>query len=143
MSQPTVLIADDDPNFRHALRIRLQALGYRVLECWDGIGVMAKTRSEDVDAYILDHEMPVGHGMAVAENLRAWTEAPIVFVSSHDREQFREAVTTLPETYYLPKPLDNDKLSDLLGKLMPVDLPRTDTLEPQRAIGCVVDFHTP
>ena len=119
MSQSTVLIADDDPNFRHILRIRLQALGYRVLECWDGVGALAKTRSEAVDALILDQEMPTGNGRAVAEQLREESGVPIVFLSAHDREYFRDTVMALPETYYLAKPLDNDKLTHLLGQLIP------------------------
>lgn len=119
MHPPTVLIADDDPNFRHALRIRLQAQGYRVLECWDGVGALAKAKSEIVDALILDHEMPAGSGCTIAEQLREVSGTPIVFLSGHDREQFREIVMALPETYYLAKPLDNAKLTRLLDQLLP------------------------
>ena len=114
MTTRTVLIADDDPQVRQALRVRLEAMGYRVLECFDGLGAIAKGHDQRVDAIILDHEMPLGEGRDIATSIRAFTDAPIIFLSGHDREEFREIVTRLPEAYYLPKPLEEGRLQTLL-----------------------------
>lgn len=119
MKKPHVMIADDDQHFRNALRIFLEAHGYRVTECWDGIGVLAKFRADNVDLLVLDHEMPAGAGRSIAEQLREEFLTPIIFVSGHERECFRELVTTSPELYYLPKPLVFEKLLFLLNQLFP------------------------
>jgi DNA-binding response OmpR family regulator len=100
------------------LRRRLEALAYRVVECSDGLAVLAKTRTQRVDALILDHEMPLGEGRAIAQSVRSYSRAPIIFLSGHNRDDFREAVMRLPDTYYLPKPLDSEKLAQLLASVL-------------------------
>lgn len=118
MSAGTILIADDDALMRRALRLRLDASGYRVLECGDGLAAISKCRAQRVDAVILDHEMPLGAGRAIAGNIRRHSDAPIVFVSGHSREEFRQIVTQYADTYFLPKPLDGSQLIDLLDSVL-------------------------
>jgi two-component system, OmpR family, response regulator len=118
MTRPTVLIADDDRHVRQALRILLNADGYEVAECADGLGVIARIRSQPVDAIILDHEMPLGDGRAVAETIRTCSNAPIIFLSGHAPDEFRDTVLRLAETYYLAKPPDPVRLRALLGSAL-------------------------
>jgi DNA-binding response OmpR family regulator len=117
-TRPTILIADDDALFCRALKTRLAALGYNVIECRDGLGVLTKSSSAQLDAMILDHEMPLGDGRTIASNIRDNTDVPIIFLSGHDREKFRDIVMRLPDTYYLPKPLDDAKLAELLKAIL-------------------------
>jgi len=117
-ARQTVLIADDDAQVRLSLRVRLEALGYEVLECCDGLSAIAKVRGTHVDAMILDHDMPLGEGRVVAANIRSVTDAPIIFFSGHSRDEFRDTVMRLADTYYLPKPLDDDRLSTLLKSVI-------------------------
>lgn len=118
MYQPTVLIADDDVQMRRSLLMRLEASGYRVIECRDGLGVIAKSRSLPVDVMILDHEMPLGEGRRIADCIRETSDTPIIFLSGHDRESFRDTIMRLPHTYFLSKPFDNEKLQALLRSLV-------------------------
>lgn len=121
MRLPTVLIADDDPQIVLALRMRLRAAGFEVIECRDGLSVLAKSRLLNPDVLILDHEMPLGDGRSLARNIRAHTQAPIVFLSGHDRESFRDTVRELPNTYFLGKPIEFEKLGGLLESLIPTE----------------------
>ena len=118
MKKPTILIADDDRSVRAALRKRLTANGYRVLETSDGLGVIAQCLKEPVDAILLDHEMPNGDGRSIAPLIRKECDVPIVFVSGHPREEFRTTVMRLPDVYFLPKPFDAAKLLDLLASVI-------------------------
>ena len=118
MRKPTILVADDDRCIRSALRKRLTANGYHVLESPDGLGVIAQYLKEPVDAIILDHEMPNGDGRSVAHLIRKESDVPIVFVSGHSREEFRRIVMRLPDVYFLPKPFDAAKLLDLLASVI-------------------------
>lgn len=65
MTLPTVLIADDAPQVRLALRIRFEALVHEVVECRARLGVNINRRSKRVDAMILDHEMPLDEGRTI------------------------------------------------------------------------------
>ena len=120
MKKPTILIADDEPHMRSALRRRLTLLGYNVAESPDGLGVLAQCPKGGIDVLILDHGMPNGDGRAIARVIRNETDVPIVFISGHDREAFRSIVSELRDVYFLPKPLDDDRLRELLGALLPL-----------------------
>lgn len=114
----TILIADDDTQFRSALRARLSSLGYHVVEASDGLGAIAKSRTEDLQLIILDHQMPLGEGRSVATSVRRNTTAPIIFVSGAARDEFRETVIQVPDSYFLPKPLDSIRLTGLIASLL-------------------------
>lgn len=116
-STRTIITADDDPQVRLALRTRLTAIGYNVVEACDGLGAIAKCRELNVFALILDHDMPLGQGRDIAANIRKYTKAPIIFHSGQDRESFRAVVLKTPNTYFLPKPLDSSRLVELLESL--------------------------
>lgn len=115
----TVLVADDDAQVRMAVRTRLVSWGYRVIECADGLGAIAKTNGLRVDAIILDHEMPLGKGQSIVECLRRDTDVPVIFLSGLPGEEFRETIMRVPDTYYLSKPLDQLRLRELLESLLP------------------------
>ncbi len=114
MKKKRILIADDDRQIRKALRARLTEWGYGIVESSDGLGVISQTTREGVDAVILDHEMPLGNGRDIARVIRGETVVPIVFLSGHEREDFHDAVHTLPNVYFLSKPLEADRLERLL-----------------------------
>ena len=118
MRKPTILVADDDHGVRSALRTRLTAHGYHVIESSDGLGALAQCSTGRVDAMILDHEMPDGDGRSIAPLIRKECDAPIVFLSGHPREDFRRIVMRLSDVYFLAKPLDTSKLLDLLTALI-------------------------
>lgn len=115
MSKPIVLIADDDADVRRSLRTRLASWGCEVIEAHDGLSTLAKSRTTRIDAFILDHHMPMGEGCTIAANIRNHSAAPIIFLSGCTAEEFRPIVTQLPDTYLLRKPCDERKLLELLA----------------------------
>ncbi len=119
MQATKILIADDDRDMRTALRLRLEQQGYAVDECADGLGACARSRAATYDAIILDHNMPLGEGRDIAVRLRGHTPAPIIFISGSSPEDFREIVMSLPETYFVRKPFDEQKLAELLESVLP------------------------
>ncbi len=126
MKRPKILVADDDCHIRSALKTRLDAWGYRIVEAHDGLGVIALASRENVAAMILDHEMPNGNGRTVVNMIRKECDAPIIFLSGHDRESFGRITFALPDIYYMRKPLDAAHLQNLLFDLL-------GTIEIERA----------
>lgn len=119
MRKPTILIADDDAHMRASMRTRLKQMGYQVVESHDGLSVLCQTPQVQVDLIILDQCMPNGDGRDIARFIRNELDVPIVFLSGRDREEFRSIVMQLPNTYYLSKPVDYERLASLFGSLLP------------------------
>jgi len=93
MDNDKVLLIDDDDVFRVLLRIRLEKLGYEVVEAKlpdDGIEA---AKREQPDIVILDLYMPGMDGYEVARILRAnerTRDIPIVVVTSATDDRFRK-----------------------------------------------------
>ena len=68
----TVLIADDDPDVRHVLRLLFEIEGYSVVgEAANGLETIALAERLKPDFVILDEVMPLMTGTAAATTLRA------------------------------------------------------------------------
>jgi len=118
MKKPTILIVDDDRNVRTALRVRLSAWGFRVLESADGLGVLRVCPKGTANAIILDQEIPDGDGRSVAPMVRNESDIPTVFLSGDDRPEFQSMVTQLPDCCYLVKPPGGARMSQLLASII-------------------------
>jgi CheY-like chemotaxis protein len=69
MTNATVLIADDDPDFVQLLARRCESLGLRILTASDGLDTLMSVMRDAPDLLILDINMPGGDGLSVAEKL--------------------------------------------------------------------------
>lgn len=131
MKKRKALIADDDRHVRVALKTRLESWGYNVVETANGFEVMALATRESVDVLILDHEMPLGDGQAIARVLRQETDVPVIFLSGHPREEFRDITASLHNVHFVPKPFDGEALKQLLDSVLncPATLPAFESLK--------------
>jgi DNA-binding NtrC family response regulator len=65
----TILLVDDEDDYRHALALMLKRAGHRVIEAADSMAALAVLdRTEPIDAMIVDILMQKGkpHGFALA-----------------------------------------------------------------------------
>lgn len=65
-----ILVADDDPEIRTLLNVKLSRSGYLVVEAEDGDQALTLARDEVPDLLILDIMMPVRSGWEVAKAVR-------------------------------------------------------------------------
>ncbi len=109
MSQSTVLLVDDDAQFRQLVAGALAARGHKVIEAAtgrDGVQAMAKHKPACV---IIDGLLPDGDGMKWIPKLREETpDIPIVFVSSFYRDMlsFKRLNEELRVTLVAHKPIE-------------------------------------
>jgi DNA-binding NarL/FixJ family response regulator len=102
----SVLIVDDHPGFRASARRILEADGYDVVgEAADGRSAIAAARRLSPDIVLLDVNLPDTDGFQLARELSAGRAgAPaIVLVSSHDREDFGDSLSTSSAAGFVPK----------------------------------------
>ncbi len=102
----TVLLIEDEPLVRAAVRDLLELGGYRVLEACDGVEGIATFERErpEVDAVIVDRSMPGLSGEQVLDRLvEIAPEIPVVILSGHpgraDRLPRASAVLAKPTSY--------------------------------------------
>jgi len=82
-----ILIADDDPSIRTALRATLEAEGYWVMDVVDGREAIEALAREIVDVAILDLAMPHFDGLEVLKEVRrvrGMTVPPVLILTAYD-----------------------------------------------------------
>lgn len=115
----TVLVIDDDPSVLQITQRYLDRSGYNVLLAQNGEMGLEIARQQQPDAITLDLIMPGMDGWMVLNELKRdfqTSDIPIVLVSMLDE---KEAGMTLGASEYLTKPLDRQRLAEVLRKVIP------------------------
>ena len=81
MSGPRILVVDDEPQLRKALRRILEGNGYDVREAEDGIDGLRQFESFKPDVVILDLMLPDASGVEICSQIRASSQTPIIILS--------------------------------------------------------------
>jgi two-component system KDP operon response regulator KdpE len=86
VSGERVLIVDDEPQIRRALRSALDAHGYTVAAAEDGREALEMIPTWAPDAIVLDLVMPVVDGFEVLRETRTWSNVPIIVLSARGQD---------------------------------------------------------
>jgi CheY-like chemotaxis protein len=111
-----VLVIDDDPTARDLISDHLRHAGFAIITAAGGREGVERAREYRPIAVTLDVVMPDMDGWAVLEALRADPELadiPVVMATIVDEQRHG---MTLGAAGYLTKPIDRDKLVDLMRK---------------------------
>ncbi len=89
MTQPTVLLVEDEPAQREVLAYNLEAEGFRVVPAGNGEDALVLVEEESPDIIILDWMMPELSGIEVCRRLKMRPETrgiPIIMLSARAEE---------------------------------------------------------
>ena len=118
-AESTVLVADDDPMVRGFIRAILEDDGYRVVEAHDGDATLSVLLREQVDAVLLDLNMP---GMSGRDVLRALgpehlhdSGLPVLVVSAEDQPDSVVTELRMGAHDYIRKPFNANELLARVG----------------------------
>ena len=120
----TILLVEDYQETRTMLRMWLERRGYRLVEAADGQEAVDLAPLAHPDLILMDLRLPELNGIAATRRLREHAElknVPVVVLSALDPAMFREAALKAGCVEYLTKPIDLDKLEDLLIRLLGSD----------------------
>src|SRR5215471_11743665 len=90
----TVLIADDKASARNILQKILEPEGYDVIEAESGEQAIALANTMQIDAFIIDLDMPRINGVAVCRAVRAMEQyrgSPVIFSTGSTDDAALEA----------------------------------------------------
>ncbi len=107
---PRVLVIDDERAIRRFLRASLTAHGYTVFEAADGQEGLNAVVTNRPDLIILDLGLPDIDGLEVTQQLREWTQTPIIILSVREQEADKVAALDAGADDYLTKPFGTGEL---------------------------------
>lgn len=124
--QTKILIVDDEPAIRKALRKLFQRDGYSALEfAVDGEEALAKLLSFEPDLLLLDVMMPPPDGLEVCRRLRGEAayahlrDTPVIFLSARGMDEEVAAGFDAGAWSYVVKPFQADELLELVAFMLP------------------------
>ena len=120
METKRVVIADDEPNICHLVKLCLEAKGYQVFATNDGKQALEEIRQKQPDLVILDIMMPEMDGPGVAAAMKdqaATRNIPIIFLTSLVQRDDRPAVD-LTGYHFVAKPFEREELLAVVNKVL-------------------------
>ena len=117
MSTPSVFVVDDDLAVCRVVNRMLSLEEYEVRTSQSVEEAVNVIEEKSFDAYLLDHRLPDGSGLDVAERLRAkGSSAPIILISGYDLEEVGARANALRVSDIIQKPFSRDALCNALKK---------------------------
>ncbi|WP_329281200.1 response regulator transcription factor [Streptomyces sp. NBC_00691] len=106
-----ILIVDDEPAVREALRRSLAFEGYGTQDAVDGLDALSRMESYAPDLVVLDVQMPRMDGLTAARRIRAsGSTVPILMLTARDTVGDRVTGLDAGADDYLVKPFELDEL---------------------------------
>jgi len=117
--RPTVLVVDDDAATREGLSVLLESWGYQATEAADGKTALAVCKEQLPHAIVTDLMMPQMNGLEFIAALGANVQQiAIIFVTGQATIDTAVQAIKLGAYEYLPKPLEPQRLRDVLEKAL-------------------------
>ena len=110
MSSSRILMVDDEPQIRRALRSTLAALGFVVADAESGEAALEMVRDEKFDLILLDINMPGLSGLETCRAIRARSDVGILMVTVRDRAEDKIEALDAGADGYVTKPFDVNEL---------------------------------
>ncbi len=121
-----ILVADDDPDIREAVKIVLETQPYGLAFASDGEECLERVKKETPDLIILDLLMPKKDGFEVIKELRgyhSYPRIPILILTAvkkeaGDRRYELETGLSMDVDDYIEKPIEPDDLIHRVKKIL-------------------------
>ena len=112
-----ILIVEDDQKLSTALKIRLKAAGYEVLQASDGLEGLKLAASQRPDLVVMDVWMPGEIGFLVAQRLKhiGLADVPVIFLTAGKKEELWSIAEELDPAGFFEKPYDSKQLLDSIS----------------------------
>lgn len=109
--QPTVLVVDDEPHIRRAVRNAVTGDFGTVVEAATAEEALMEAAARRPDLIILDLGLPDRSGQWVCREIRKWSTIPIIVLSAHHSEKEKVELLDLGADDYVTKPFSPAELN--------------------------------
>jgi two-component system KDP operon response regulator KdpE len=105
-----ILLVEDDPALRRALRTTLRSRDFEVLEAATGETAIVLAADRRADVVILDLGLPDLDGLDVLRQIRAFTDVPVIVLTARDEQSEKVRSLDAGADDYVTKPFDTEEL---------------------------------
>ena len=116
-----ILIADDSADSAAVVSLYLQQQGYRVVTASNGEDAVKIATQTLPNLILMDLSMPGLDGLGATRRIREderLRDVPIVAITAFGTEGFQRAAYDVGISGYLTKPLDFDRMCNLVARLL-------------------------
>jgi len=128
-----LLLCDDSPVERLALAHLLRKEGFEVDEAGDGQSAIDQLKHREINAILLDLNMPDVDGFGVLRYVQEHRRSlPVILLSGMPLDSIQHKIQNLPDRSLPPlllKPIDPDQLLGILELQLSGELPATGAKE--------------
>lgn len=135
MSEPHLLVVDDEPKYLFFLKLNLESYGYTVATAANGAMALAQLVEFEPDAVLLDIAMPPPDGYEICRRIRQISTVPVIMVTSKDDVQAKITGFEVGADDYVTKPFDFDELAARISANL-----RRVRLDRQRAQNAIIQI---
>ncbi len=114
MNTATILVIDDEPQLRRAMKATLSGIGYTVLEAKSGEEALDQLGQLQPDLILLDLNMPGIGGLETCRALRERSDTPIIILSVRNTETDKVHALDAGADDYVTKPFG---IQELLARI--------------------------
>jgi two-component system KDP operon response regulator KdpE len=141
MSAGRVLIVDDDPQIRRAMRATLTSRGYEVGDARSGEEALERLRSEPYDLVLLDMNMSGVGGIETCRLIRQGSEIAIIMLTISTAEKDKVDALDAGADDYVTKPFSTPELlARIRASLRRLPLAPASAAQQLRLDGVEIDF---
>jgi two-component system, cell cycle response regulator DivK len=116
-----ILVAEDSPDSAIPISLHLQQEGYQVVMAKDGEEAVKIAALSRPDLILMDLSMPVLDGLAATRRIREESPSPyipIIAITAFSTSGFLQAAHDVGFDGYLTKPIDFNRMDDLIKTLL-------------------------
>jgi CheY-like chemotaxis protein len=116
-----ILVVDDSADNLAVISLNLQYQGYRVVTAGNGEDAVTVATQTHPNLILMDINLPGLDGLAATRRIReneAMRDVPVIAVTAFGTEGFQRAAYDAGVSGYLTKPLDFDRMNQLIARLL-------------------------
>jgi len=116
-----ILVVEDSPDNLAVISLALQQQGYRVVTANNGEDAVTVATNTLPNLILMDINLPTLDGLAATRRIReseGLSEVPVVAITAFSTEGFQRAAYDAGISGYLTKPIDLDRMHQLIARLL-------------------------
>ena len=116
-----ILAVDDSADNLAVISLNLQQQGYRVVTAGNGEDAISVATQTQPNLILMDINLPALDGLAATRRIRendSLRDVPVVAITAFGTEGFQRAAYDAGVSGYLTKPLDFDRMNQLIARLL-------------------------
>ena len=118
-SNASVLVVDDGLENRELLSLVLGELGLNLTLAENGLEGLELATANEYDTILMDIQMPVMDGNEAVKAMRSsGVTVPVIALTANAMKGYEEQLKSSGFSHYLTKPIDLDRLTELLASLL-------------------------